>query len=605
MSETKGAEMPGMRTLIEHDVDVPMRDGVILRADVWRPDDEARHPAVVFRTPYGKEGLRLDSLSPADCVAAGYAAVVQDVRGRFCSAGEWRPLHWDHEGPDGYDTIEWTAAQTWCDGNVGMAGTSYLGIVQWLAAAEDPPHLRAIAPAMTTSLSLDREQTGGALRLDHIVSWLALTAADWMQHAAATGGTVDPVAARTVAQLLRDPTEAMRQLPLVGLLDVPGIPASVRDLIEGALASMIEVDCARIRIPTLSVSGWYDVFATGTVSLYQAMRATGGEPGRHRLIMGPWTHSGSLPQIQGELNTGLFGSALGSRLPAAHLEFFDRHLRGPGPDTAGCAAPHTDTVADTDGGAPPLPAAVRYFLMGADEWREADEWPIRGATEFCWYLDSDGDGDARTAAGSGRLLPKPDPASSRSDAYRYDSRDPVPSHGGRVLHLGRLVGGPLDQGRLEARDDVLCYTSAALDRPLDAIGRHRVRLYFASSAPDTDVIVKLVDVYPDGRALIVAEGSLRLRYRDGFDREAPLTPYEVVEIRVELGDTAWRFAAGHRLRLDVASSNFPHLDRNLNTGEPIGLTARAEVADQRVWHGAARPSRLELQVLDADPRKTP
>ena len=149
-----------MRTLIEHEVAVPMRDGVVLRADVWRPDDGARHPAIVFRTPYGKADLRLDTLSPADCVAAGYAAVVQDVRGRFSSAGRWRPLSCDHEGPDGYDTVEWTAVQSWCDGDVCMAGTSYLGIVQWLAAAEDPPHLRAIAPAMTTSLSLDRQHTG-------------------------------------------------------------------------------------------------------------------------------------------------------------------------------------------------------------------------------------------------------------------------------------------------------------------------------------------------------------------------------------------------------------------------------------------------------------
>jgi putative CocE/NonD family hydrolase len=340
-------------------------------------------------------------------------------------------------------------------------------------------------------------------------------------------------------------------------------------------------------VPTLSVGGWYDVFATGTVSLHRAMRARDAEPGRHRLIVGPWTHSGVLPQIQGELNTGLSGSALGSRLPAAHLEFFDRHLRSPGTEAARPA--ESDT------------AAVRYFLMGADEWREADDWPVHGASEIRWYLDSDG--DARTAAGSGRLLPKPDPGGSRFDGYRYDPHEPVPSHGGRVLHLGGLVGGPLDQGRLEARNDVLCYTSPVLDRPLDAIGRHRVRLFFSSSAPDTDVVAKLVDAYPDGRALIVAEGSLRLRYREGFDRETPLTPGEVVEVRIELGDCAWRFAPGHRLRLDVTSSNFPHLDRNLNTGDPIGLTTRTEVADQRVWHGVSRPSCLELQVLDADARE--
>jgi uncharacterized protein len=578
-SKETGVSRPS--TVIDHDVDVPLRDGVLLRADVWRPADDVPRPAIVYRTPYGKDTMRLDTLAPADCVAAGYAAVVQDVRGRGASQGQWLPLEWDHEGPDGYDTVEWVAAQPWCDGNVGMAGTSYLGIVQWLAAAARPPHLKAIAPAMTTSLSLDLRQTGGAFRLDHAVSWLAFTAAERVRRAVAAGEPVAPETLRAVAELLADPRAALRRLPVADILGPADLGGDLRALFDGELRTLSELDYADVAVPTFSVSGWYDVFSTGTVSLHLAMRAARDAPGEHCLVMGPWAHSGSLPQVQGELNTGIQGSAAGARLPALHLEFFDRHLRG----------------------AARAPAAVRYFLMGADTWHTAECWPPPGTEARHWYLHSDG--DARTAAGSGVLradVPHEAPgrpSAPARDGFEYDPDDPAPSHGGRLLYLGRLVPGPLDQARLEARADVVCYTSGPLAEPLEAVGRHRARLFFSSSASDTDLVAKLTDVAPDGASLLVAEGSLRLRYREGFDREVFLKPGEPVEAIVELGDAAWRFAPGHRLRLDVTSSNFPHLDRNLNTEDRPGLGARSVTARQLVWHGADCPSRLELEVLAA------
>lgn len=317
----------GRTTLIEHDVPVEMRDGTVLRADVWRPAEGPASPAVLFRTPYGKSPLGLATLTPAQCVDRGYAAVVQDTRGRFGSEGEWAPLDWSQEGPDGYDTVEWTAEQPWCDGNVAMAGTSYQAIVQWLAAMEKPPHLRAIAPTMSTSAPFDAEQLGGFLRLDHLTSWLGLTALEWVQRRAAAGDPVDGAVVAEVVQLLTAPEVPLRRWPLSAILDFEGFPGRLRDIFAGHVATVADYHLGEVGVPTFSVGGWYDVFSHGTIELHRAMRALDPVAGRHELVVGPWVHSGQLPQVQGEVNTGPYGSAQGARLADLHLDFFDRHLR--------------------------------------------------------------------------------------------------------------------------------------------------------------------------------------------------------------------------------------------------------------------------------------
>ncbi|RST19531.1 CocE/NonD family hydrolase, partial [Streptomyces sp. WAC04770] len=441
----------GRTTLIEHDVPVEMRDGTVLRADVWRPADGPPAPAVLFRTPYGKSTLGLATLTPAQCVDRGYAAVVQDTRGRFSSEGAWAPLDWSQEGPDGYDTVEWAAEQAWCDGNVAMAGTSYQAIVQWLAAMEKPPHLRAIAPTMSTSAPFDAEQLGGSLRLDHLTSWLGLTALEWVQRRAAAGDPVDGAVVAEVVQLLTTPEVPLRRWPLSTILDFEGFPGRLRDIFAGRVATVADYRLGEVGVPTFSVGGWYDVFSYGTVELHRAMRAQDPVAGRHELVMGPWVHSGQLPQVQGEVNTGLYGSAQGARLADLHLDFFDRHLRPAGES------------ADQE------PAGdVRYFLFGDDTWHRAATWPPPEAVDSLWYL-AGGDGD-------GRLLTEAPQLPASQDTFTYDPEDPVPSHGGRVLQLGRLVAGPHDQSHLEARPDVLCYTSEPLTAPLDVVGRQRLRL---------------------------------------------------------------------------------------------------------------------------------
>src|SRR5690606_35043502 len=314
----RGGPLMGRTTLIEHDVPVEMRDGTVLRADVWRPADAAPSPAVLFRTPYGKSALGLATLTPSQCVDRGYAAVVQDTRGRFASEGEWAPLDWAQEGPDGYDTVEWAARQPWCDGNVAMAGTSYQAIVQWLAAMEKPPHLRAIAPAMSTSAAFDAEQLGGCLRLDHLPSWLGLTALAWVQRRAAAGDPVDAAVVAEVVQLLTTPDVPLRRLPLSAVLDFEGFPGRLRDVFAGKTATVADYRIGDVGVPTFSVGGWYDVFSYGTIELHRAVRAQDPVAGRHELVVGPWVHSGQLPQVQGEVNTGPYGSAQGARLADLH-----------------------------------------------------------------------------------------------------------------------------------------------------------------------------------------------------------------------------------------------------------------------------------------------
>lgn len=555
---------------IERDVAARMRDDVQLRADVWRPSDGQPRPAIVYRAPYDKGRLSgLDVFPPLRAVEGGYVAVLQDTRGRFASEGEWRPIMWEQEGLDSYDTVEWAATQEWCDGNVGMVGPSYLGMVQWLGAMRRPPHLRAIAPSMVTSVEHDRVATGGALRLDHIVSWLVMMSAEWLNRRVAEGRPPPPEAVEAIMRHLRSPDEAMWGLPLEDTLRIRDFPLSLADVLpDGPEEIRPRLRPEEIAVPTLSVSGWYDCFCGPTLALYRELVDLGAA--EHELVMGPWAHLGTLLSVQGEVNFGLTGSASLSDLPGCHLRFFDKHLK---------------TAEETY---PP----VRYFLMGANEWRAADTWPPPGAVEQVWHLR----GVAQGAGG--RLLSNNRPPGEEPPAeFVYDPADPVPSHGGRLLNLGGLVGGPLSQNHLESRLDLLTYTSEPLTEHVTLAGPVRLALWAESTAPDTDFTAKLLDVLPDGRAVVVADGSLRARYRQGLDREVPLTPGEPARLLIELGDTAVSLAPGHQIRLHISSSNFPHLDRNMNTGAAIGHDLESTAARQRLHHSARWPSSLSLTVL--------
>lgn len=523
---------------VERDVAMEMRDGVRLRADIWRPMTGRPVSAILFRTPYDRRAFNADFLRPQDAAAAGFAAIVQDTRGRFASEGAWKPLMWEQEGDDGHDSVEWIAHQPWCSGAVGMSGPSYLGITQLVTAARRPPHLRAIAPAIASFAQGEWLEMGGGFRLDHILSWVAFMALDWLQRRQASD---DPLPGAAVADVLRaaqDPRSLMDQRPLrdIGLFRLPGFPISFDDLTNPANAARILPEIAGI--PTLHVGGWYDVFAQSTVAMFRQQRARG----RHdaHLVMGCWSHGGTLPSQHGEVNFGLAASGAGGRIAERHIAFFRRYLDG------------------ADVAIPP----ARYFLANAGEWRDATAWPPDGAVTVDIPLSGPGE-----------------------RAYRYDPADPTPTVGGRTLGLGGLAMGPIDQRRLNVRGDLLRYATLPVTTPLDLIGPVAATLTFSSSATDTDVVCRLLDIAPDGTMLPVTDGTLRLRYREGFEREIPLVPGVPVAVTIPMGDIAWRLRAGHRLGLQVQSANHPHLDPNLNDMSPLGTGTTGIVADNRVHDG--------------------
>jgi uncharacterized protein len=545
--------------VVDEGVAVPMRDGIVLRADVYRAEDGRPAPALVNRTPYDRSSplIQLAAIEPARAVEAGFALVCQDVRGRFASEGDFYTFFFD--GDDTYDTVEWAAAQPWCDGRVGMVGRSYAAAVQWLGATRRPPHLRAISPVVTGSDFFHGWiYEGGAFQFGFNVFWI------WLMN--------DP---RGAAKL----DEVYRHLPLRTLavpdLDWARLYAhwlahSTDDHYWRWLSINRRYD--EIDVPAFIVGGWYDVFIRGTLENFVGLRSRALAAGRDtpRLLVGPWAH-GSTYGPYPDHSFDLFGREDAVDVPGLQLRFFARHLR--------------DDANGLDDEPP-----VRIFVMGSNGWRDEDDWPLARATDTPWHL-RDG----------GRLTREP-PGDEAPDEFVYDPNDPAPTIGGPTSLPARMMkqnSGPLDQRRLEQRADVLAFTSAPLDEPIEATGPIALVLHAATSAPDTDFIAKLVDVWPDGTAVILAEGVLRARFREGFEREVLVEPERPYEYRLDLAATSNVFLGGHCIRLLVTSSSFPRFDRNPNTGNPLGVDGPGDLrpARQTVFHDARRASRLILPVV--------
>ncbi|MDX3658939.1 CocE/NonD family hydrolase [Streptomyces sp. ID05-26A] len=561
-----------MSFIVNVDVAVPMRDGISLATNVWRPDGPGPFPALLLRTPYGKDDAgtfgnpKLPDVFAF--VGAGYAVVAQDVRGTSRSPGTFVPG--THEGRDGADTLTWLSEQPWCDGRIGMWGGSYMGFTQWLAAVDAPPALRAIAPAMS-SADLYRApwySPGGALSEDTVLTWSTLSALRNLRRA---GGNGDAAALLSTLEdpgpLLTGRDAITRSLPWFG--DVLGHPE--RDAFWQEVAAIDR--CGDITVPALQIGGWYDVFIGETVRSYRTMRDHGGSEAARdgqRLVIGPWAHPdgmdlGTFP----DRSFGLGGSIKAADVTGEHLRFFDRWVHGRAGDTH----------------------RVRIFVMGIDRWRDEEDWPLPDTSYTDVFLG--GDGRANTVAGDGVLTRDAVPADA-ADTFLYDPDRPVPTLGGTVL---TGYPGPADQAAVETRDDVLCFTSAVLDAPVEVTGHVTLVLHASSSAPDTDFTGKLVDVHPDGRAILLCEGIQRARYRDSLTAPAFLEPGTVYELTVDMGVTSNVFLPGHRIRLEVSSSNFPRYDRNTNTGGTI-TTDTPAVAVNRVHHGPAHPSRLVLPLIE-------
>ncbi len=568
---------------IDRDVPMKMRDGVTLRADIFRPDDSEKHPAIVVRTPYNKlMSYNSDFLSPTHAAFAGYAFVIQDIRGRFASEGSW--LLGGSEGPDGYDTIEWVAAEKWCDGNVGMSGGSYLGRNQWQAAIENPPHLKAIAPDIIGSGPIGESRLSGPIDFESGISWFVAMAVDVLERMRRQGKDVTK-ASEMLERARFNLSEVLNYLPVK---DIPhfkfeGLEGAFRRITDAIPADIKTEDdlwwpYAKVKVPCFMGTGWYDLATAGVFANFRKMRENGGSKiareGQY-IICGPWVHGSRLPAYAGAIHFGPAASAVATFTNERRITFYDKYLRG-------IESPRQN---------PP----IRYFLMGVNRWRNADTWPPAGTQWQRFFLHSRG--HAHTAAGNG-VLSQDNPGTEPPDIFVYDPRFPVPTVGGRMLDAGSLVPGPLEQSVVEKRNDVLCYTTSELKQDLEVTGPLKLHLFAATSAKDTDFVAKLVDVTPDGFAYNVAEGVIRARYRKGILHPEFVNPGQVIEYTIDMAHTAQVFKAGHRIRVDITSSNFPRFDRNMNTGNPFGVDKTGIPATQTICHDTDYASYIDLPVME-------
>ena len=564
----------------ERNVAVGMRDGVVLRADLYRPDAQGTFPVLLQRTPYDKNNGVAFGLTAA---AQGYVVIIEDVRGRYASEGEWYPFK--NEPKDGYDTVEWAAALRYSNGKVGMFGGSYVGATQLLAAIAHPPHLAGICPAVTASNFHDNwTYQGGAFELWFNESWTSQLAQDTFNravrnHTNALGGIarlpLTEVAILPSRQPLAEFARTASAAPyLLDWLDHPAYDDYWRRI-------SVEEHFSDITIPALHIAAWYDIFLGGSLRNYLGIKSHGGsEEARRgqRLWVAVGGHAGNGPRI----GSRDFGPASNFDADATSLRWYDYLFKGIQNEFAT--------------GKP-----VRIFVLGANRWRDEDDWPLARAKVTRYFLHSRGAGGAARGAsahGGNGSLSTVAPADERPDEYVYDPRDAVQTIGGPLCCEALSTGiGPQDQRPAEERRDVLVYTTATFAKDTEVTGPVSLDLYVSSSAVDTDFTGMLVDVWPDGFAQNLTSGILRLRYRRSQEKPEPAIPGKPYRIELDLWATSNVFLAGHKLRLEVSSSNFPRFDRNLNMGEEQAYATRMIQARNVVYHDRARPSALIVPIV--------
>ena len=548
------------------DVRVPMRDGVALQADVLRPAAEGRFPTLVYRTPYDRKRASEDEVAKA-ALAAGYAVVMVDVRGRYGSSGTFEPYR--NEGRDGYDTIEWAAGQPWSTGEIGTYGLSYPGAVQWLAAVESPPHLKAMVPAMTFSTPKNFFYAGGVWDL----SWLSWIWNNIAPDARVKGGLPG---AKTAKEARAEWKSLEKILPYrLPLTDVPELrgpaPYYFDWLAHGPEDPWwqwadLRGRYDRVGAAVLNLSGWHDEAygPEGAITNFQGLVAArrGEKDPRARLIMGPWVHGGESEDRSGER---VFGPQARLDYAGEIVRFMDRYVRG------------RPNGLDAE-------PRVRAFVMGENVWRRGDTFPLPGTTPVSLYF-----------APKGALTRAKPPAGAGESVFRSDPERPVVDPYGTY--------GAHDYRALAKRPDVLIFETAPLAEPLRVVGAIETEIHLSADVPDADLWVKLEDVAPDGTAWNLSSPGtdvLRVSARDGTPR--PLAPGEIAVLRLPNLRTGNLFAKGHRVRVVLCGSFMPAFSRNLQTGESEARSAAMQKGHIRIHHSEARPSRIVLPVLPDEAR---
>lgn len=547
----------------DYDVRVPMRDGLRLSADIYRPHAPGeRFPLILVRSPYLSKTSDQQIETARYFAGQGYAFALMDVRGRGDSEGVFQPYR--NDGRDGYDAIEWLAVQPWCAGPVGTLGGSYLGHVQWLAALEQPPHLATMIVLVTPSDPFVETPTG--TRSPMHLCWLHYTSGRVTQNMNAVNWTpvYEHLPLLTMDEKLGRFSQAWRDELAHPTLDDYWEPLRYQNKFE------------RVQVPVLHISGWYDDEQIGTPLNFIGMTARGATTlarQHQKLLMGPWGHAVNAASKLGEVD---FGAGAILDLRAYQLRWFDHWLKQ-----------HENGLRQEP--------SVRIFVMGDNRWRDEAEWPLARTRWQKFYLHSRGRANSRL--GDGALSTEP-PAHEPPDRYRYDPARPFPF---LTEPTSSQIGGPDDYAAVQRRDDVLVYVTEPLPEAVEVTGPISLELFAASSAVDTDFMAKLVDVHPTGFVQRLCDGMVRARYREGMTRASLIEPDRIYKYTIDLWNTAQVFAPGHRIGLEIASSAFPKYDRNLNTGEDLATGTRMIVAEQTIYHDADWPSALVLPVIPQQP----
>ncbi|KAB2334569.1 CocE/NonD family hydrolase [Cytobacillus depressus] len=570
--------------ILEKNIPCQMRDGVTLYADIYRPNIEGKFPVLLTRLPYNKD-LPFYShryLDTNRLVQNGYIVIIQDVRGRFASEGQFYPFIYEAE--DGYDTVEWAASLPYSSGEVGMFGLSYYGFTQLLAATEKPPHLKAIAPAMTLSDWRNNSiESNGKFLVGSSETWaLESVAPDELKR---KYGNTEEFAAMMdkTAEFYNQIEEWYRFKPINKWppLKELGVANYFFDLLDSDTnefnwnrASIIE-EYENIQIPALHIAGWYDNFLQPTIQNYSEIKKKGHSS--QKLIIGPWGHGVFSNQL-GERNFGIHASGdwidQKEDLTDLHIRWFDKWIKG------------KETVSDQE-------APIQIFVMGINQWRNENEWPLARTNYTPYYFHSEG--NANTRFGDGKLSMEK-PVNDTCDTYLYDPSNPVPTSGGGTLFAGVQTMGPRNQCKIEEREDVLVYTSEPLQKELEVTGPIKIRLWAETDAKDTDFTAKLIDVLPDGTAYNLTDGIVRAKYRNGEKEEEGIQA-KIIQYEIDLWATSNVFLPGHRIRVEISSSNFPRFDANLNTRESMINSEEFITAKQIIYHNEEYPSHIILPVI--------
>jgi len=559
-----GIPKPQYKVKTVEGVKIPMRDGVKLATDLYMPDKVGKYPVVLIRTMYGKQKKSDGYQTIGQLFASqGYVTVIQDVRGRFDSEGDFYP--YIYEAADGYDTVEWAGTQSWSTGKVGTIGASYWGSTQWLLSPNSSKYLKAMVPINTSQDVYPRWIYNSIFRITDVLTWFCGFSGN------------DPHRGRSIEGI--DWDKAASTLPLIKADDSLGenIPAYddwINHPVPGPYWDRIRVDnkVQQITVPALIIEGWYDYYLDLALNDFNRMRNESGsiDAKNSMIIVGPWTHT--MKSKFPDVDFGKKASFL--KQYALVIDWFDYWLKG------------KDNGIMAKG-------PVRIFTMGPNTWKTESTWPPKNVKYEDYYLHSSG--KANSSSGDGSLTTVL-PGSENSDGYEYDPADPVPSVGGTSIY-GNLKAGPYNQKTVESRRDVLIYTTAPLETDMNITGPVKLVFYASSSAKDTDFAAKLTDVYPDGKSVNIQAAVIRAKYRDSFDKPALLENKKVYRFEMLIGSTSLVLKKGHRIRLQLASSNFPEYGRNLNTGDDNGTTSDMVKAYQVIYHDEAHPSKLVLPVI--------